>query len=231
MRKSLIRFAVASAAIFAVFGQASAQSSVQFWYNKLGDATNAQPSVINVTSGSNVTLSVYARTTGVGPLSAIGVLFGYSTSTTMGPAAVAADSKASLVSFTWDNANYSGGQLFGATAGGGGVASGNSRPWGLSAQTGTLSTFAGTGDGIDMHVLDITLHINASGPDTIPINLWSVSGVDSFTSVVYNANGSPVFPSQPYTGTLNIQAVPEPATLAILGMGGLALLRRRRASK
>jgi hypothetical protein len=231
MRKSFVRFSLAATALCAIYGQAAAGvQSVNFWFNSLGDPTSSMPSSINVTSGTDVTFAVYVRTQGIGPLSAVSTLFGYSTATSMGPSATPADTNASFVSFTWANSSLSGGQLFGAPAGGGGVASGSSRPYGLSAQAGSFSTFTGSGDNLDYHLFDVTLHINASS-GTIPINLWSVQGVDAFTSNVSDASGNTFYPTQPYTATLNVQSVPEPASMAILGIGALALIRRRRAAK
>jgi hypothetical protein len=232
MRKSLVRFSLTAATLGAIFAQASAGvSSVNFWFNPVGDPVSSMPSNINVQSGSDATFSVYVHTEGVGALSSVSVLFGYSTATSMGPSATPADTKADFVSFTWGNSSLTSGQLFGAPAGGGGVASGSSRPYGLSAQAGSFSTFTGSGDGIDYHLFDVTLHINAAGGDSIPINIWTVQNVDAFTSNVSNAAGNTFYPSNPYTATLNVQAVPEPASLAIIGMGALALIRRRRASK
>jgi hypothetical protein len=229
MRKSCIRFTLAAATVFAVFAQASAQSSVSFWFNSLGDPATNQPPTINVVSGSTATLSVYVKTASVGALSGINMLFGYSTSTTAGAAATPADTKASFNSWTWAQNDLLNGQAQANTGGGGGPASGTSRPWGYFVSTLNLSgTFAGTGDGVNFKIGDIKLNINAAAGNTIPINIWSFGSTDFYASAVVNGQSTEFFPGQPYTATLNVVAVPEPATLAVLGLGALAFVRRRR---
>ncbi len=229
MRKRLVRFSLVATGLFVVLAQAPAQT-VSFWYNSLGDASANQPSIINVTSGSNVTLSAYVKTTSVGALSGINLLFGYSTTTTVGSSATPADTNATFNSFSWAQSDLNSGQLADTTGGGGGPANGVSRPWGFFASTANLSsTFSGTGDGVNFHILDLTLHINAAAGTNITTNLWSFTNpnTDTFASAVVNGSANEFFPASPYTATLHVVAAPEPASIALLGIGTLALLRRR----
>jgi hypothetical protein len=230
MRKTCIRFTLVAGTALAMFAQASAQSSVNFWFNSFGDTNTNQPPIINVVSGSTATLSVYVKTANVGALSGINMLFGYSTSTTSGGSATPADTKASFNTWTWAQTDLLNGQAQAQTGGGGGPSSGTSRPWGYFVSTLNLSsTFGGTGDGVNFKIGDIKLNINATPGNTIPINIWSFGTTDFFASAVVNGQSNEFFPAQPYTATLNVVAAPEPASLAVLGLGALAFIRRRRS--
>jgi hypothetical protein len=242
MRKSWIRISLVAVSAFAMAGVASAQS-VSFWYNELGAAAPDQPGVINVVSGSSITLSVYLKTTGAGPLNGINCMFGFSTTTIGGLDHAGANRDdagsplANETAFAWTQSDLTTGQLFADTAGGGGPADGVSRPWGYWASTGmfdpnnTSATFANTGDGVNFHFADITLSILAPAGSDIPINIWSFPATENFASAVTYPSGVTslsVLPSAPYTGTVHVVAVPEPASIAILGIGAAALIRRRR---
>src|SRR5579862_6455150 len=221
MRKSWVRFTLGFAGAFVVMGQASAQESVSFWYNSLGDSATNMPSVINVTSGTSYTLSIYEKTAGgVGALSGINVLFGYSTATTTGSSATRSNDLADETAFTWAQSDLSSGSLLQGTGGGGGPTDGTSRPWGYFVSTADLSgTFANTGDGANFHIGDITMNILAAPGTNIPISIWSFTGTDQYASAVLDSGFADVFPSTPYTGTLHVVAAPEPASIAILGLG------------
>lgn len=235
MRKSCVRCSLVVASAFVIWGQASAQS-VSFWFNSFGDTATLQPPVINVVSGSTAKFSIYVKTTSIGALSGLNMLFGYSTSTSTGSAATPADTKASFNAFTWAQADLSGGVAQAGTGGGGVLGGGSgSRPWGYFVSTflNGSNTFAGSGDGVNFKIADITLNINATAGSTIPISIWSSStsataGTDNYASAVVNAQSSEFFPTAPYNATLNVTAVPEPATMAALGLGAMALIRRRR---
>jgi hypothetical protein len=232
MRKSWVRLTLVSASAFVVFGQAAAQTSVQYWFNSFGDTATNQPAVINVTSGSTAKLTVYLKTAGgIGPLSGINVLFGYSTATSTGSSATPANTNATFNSFSWGQSDLTSSQAFAGQGGGGGPAGGTSRPYGLFASTFTLGTFSGTGDGVNFKVMDVTLNINAAPGTDIPISIWSFGSTDNYASAVVNSNSAEFFPSQPYTATLHVAGVPEPTTMAALGLGAIAMIRRRRRSK
>jgi PEP-CTERM motif-containing protein len=64
---------------------------------------------------------------------------------------------------------------------------------------------------------------DATGPDgsTWTIGNWSFSGIDVNDGETTNAGAATPFPIGTY--------VPEPASLALMGLGGLAMLKRRKA--
>jgi hypothetical protein len=228
MRKNCFRFTLVVASALGVMGAASAQTqTVNFWFNSLGDTATNQPPVIDVISGTQRTFSVYVKTTNIGALAGINMMFGYSTATSTGTGATPLDTKASFVSWTWAQADLTSGQAQAQLGGGGGPAAGVTRPYGFFGSTINLgNTFAGTGDNVNFKIGDITLNINAAPGNVIPISIWSFGTTDNFASAVVNANSAEFFPSAPYTATLNV--VPEPGTLAALGLGAIVLLRRRR---
>lgn len=217
-------------------GQASAQANVHFWLNNFGDAATSQPSVINVVSGGTAHLSVYLQTSGVGALSGINAMLGYSSTNSSGAGASPSDTNATFNSFNWAQADLTGNEVF-AGAGGGDIIGGGSgsRPYGyfVSSLLPT-GTFAGTGDGVNFHVFDITLNINAAAGTDIAVGVWSsarssTSGSDAWASAVANGNADEFFPTSPYSATLHVVPVPEPASIAALAIGAAAFLRRRRS--
>lgn len=64
------------------------------------------------------------------------------------------------------------------------------------------------------------------GPSYMAVG-WNGGGTSSAQSIVFRG-GSPAAPQSMFIDNIAATAVPEPATLAALGMGALALIRRRR---
>jgi len=73
--------------------------------------------------------------------------------------------------------------------------------------------------------------VNFQAMTGIHLQLWSGWNYSSGASGNYKLDGTTtVWPAGPISGSLdvdNIRYVPEPATIALLGLGGLALLRKR----
>jgi hypothetical protein len=105
---------------------------------------------------------------------------------------------------------------------------------GVNGVNGTITYTGGSGT--------ITLAITSTGPFNMGGNSTSIAGSWTYTSgtgayagyssgagtwgATYSGEGN--YASTTLSG--NLTPVPEPATLAVLGIGGLAMIRRRRRS-
>jgi len=142
------------------------------------------------------------------------------------------------------------------TAGGNGPADGTARSWGAFADTFTVSNM-GTADGVIYSFYSVAVQVNASAGSTIAVPIWvdtfhtnpgpyssySYAGSTLVKPASYSANivvgsGGPIRPPKPPlfgsgsnlppTPPPSLPGVPEPATLAALGIGALAVIRRRK---
>ncbi len=233
MKFQFFRTGLAAAAII-VSGVAAAQSapSIDVWFNKTGNT--AHSGTISATAGSTLSLTVYFTTTNFtasGGLSQLGAMLGFSSSLTSGAAAVPTDPRLTYVpaSFGYNNASYTASNFFNGLGGGSGPGSGTARPYGYAADIFSAGSIANT-DGIinSYYSLSVTVAANAAGQTiTVPLYVDTVdTNPGTFSTYAY-AGSTKVIPTQ-FSANIVVAATPEPATMAVLGLGLLAVVRRRR---
>jgi len=228
-------------AAFAISALSANAQSVSMWWNKSGDAATSQPATVDVLAGSTVTLSFYLTTAGfTGNLTTVSAMVGFDTTNTTGNGAVAGGSGITVahggtnaaptgIPLTWNTSAFSGGAVLNGF-GGGFDASAASRPFGLWTTNGTFSDF-GFSSTANTKMFDLTFTVDSSLAvgSLRPITIFTAPSLPgAWDSEVFDANSVMAAP-QTYIGNLRVvDPVPEPASLAVLGLGAAALLRRRK---
>ena len=120
--------------------------------------------------------------------------------------------------------------------------------WGFDPFAGGNNDFSGVPDLVPGVWTSITIATNQLVPwsgvgaslagfdalTNISVQVWGTSGVsDTDDTPRLDTAGAPVYPMMPYSGLVDIDniywtEIPEPMTIGLLGLGGLALIRRKR---
>jgi hypothetical protein len=223
---------------------ANAQSA-SFWWNKQGDASNLMPATVDVVAGQTITLSVYLSTSGFSNnIANVSTMFGFDSATSTGSGATPAGSGLSVahggtnaaptgIPITYGS-NFAGGAELN-TFGGGWDTTAAARPFGLWTSTGKFTGDFGFSNTAAVKVFDIAVTVsNSLAVGSVrPITLYaspqfvgSING--NWDSSVSDTNTLMAFP-QSYVANLRVvDPVPEPASMAALGLGVVALIKRRK---
>ncbi len=235
--------ALTAFATCALFANAQSRTASMYW-NKFGDAATAAPSFVDVTAGSTVTLSFYLTTTGFTTnLAGVSAMIGFDTATSTGAGATPAGSGITVahggtnavptgIPLTWNPTPFSGGFIINEFGGGSDTTS-NPRPFGLWTANQTVADFGYTNaPNVKMFDLTFTVSNTLVAGDLRPITIFKSpnqpgawdSNVSDSTFPTANTAFAPA-----YVANLRVvNPVPEPATIAVLGLGVVALLRRRK---
>jgi hypothetical protein len=220
---------------------ANAQASASVYFNQFGDAAAATPATIDVLAGSTVTLSFYLNTAGFGSnLSAISYMVGFDTSTSSTDSASPLGSGITVahggtnsaptgIPLTWDTTSLPGGSVINKF-GGGFDASSATRPWGLWTSDLTIGDF-GYANATSKHMfnLDFTVSNTLNVGDLRPITIYqSPNNTGAYDTNISDANSVQIFPAKYVANLRVVNPVPEPASFAVLGLGAVALIRRRK---
>ncbi|HLO99521.1 MAG TPA: PEP-CTERM sorting domain-containing protein, partial [Fimbriimonas sp.] len=170
-------------------------------------------------------------------INGVSVLFGYDSANFSGAGAPAGSGLTVDLSGITFASPFSGGSNPGDLQGGGGLNGSANRPWGWWVGRGVNNpnTF-GITNTTATKIMDVVVNVgNLNVGDVRPITIWAPAPTDPFSgffdsSVSAGWSPAPVMTSMsPFTGNLNVvNPVPEPASMAALGLGALALLRRRK---
>ena len=232
--------ALAAFATSALFANAQ---SASMYFNKSGDAAGLTPATIDVLAGSTVTLNFYLNTSSfVDNIAAVSAMIGFDTATSTGGGATPAGSGISVahggtnaaptgIPLTWNSTNFAGGSQINHF-GGGFDASAAVRPFGLW----TSNLVVGTGDfgftnstARQMFSLDFTVSNTLVAGTLRPITIYrSPPLIGAWDSSVADRNSVTIFPTAYVANLRVVNPVPEPASFAVLGLGAVALLRRRK---
>lgn len=231
MLKKTLLIAAFSACL--VPAMSMAVPSVQFYFTQAGSSTKINSLNLNP-SDTTLNLSVwYVITGGTYPNFGAEAMVGFDTATSEGAGATPLDGKFVLngdenSAVSNINTNYpfafkslSGGQtLLGAD-------SNSVRPYGLDV---ALALVQGPYDpgNTPVHMFDISLkNVGLTAGQSYNLVLWdAMQGVQS-TSYL-DGGGDILRPGGSETLNVTVGAVPEPASIIALGLGAIALVRRRR---
>jgi hypothetical protein len=233
----------AALAAFATCALVANAQSASMYFNKQGDAAGLTPSFIDVAQGTtSVTLSFYVNTSGFAQnIAAVSAMVGFDTTTSSTDTAVPSGNGVTVahggtnaaptgLPLTWDSTNFAGGGVLNKL-GGGFDASAATRPWGLWTTDLLVVGDFGFSNATSKHMFDLTLTLDPSFTvGTLrPVTIYkSPANTGAWDSNVSDATGFIAF-NPAYSGTIRVvSTVPEPATFAVLGLGAVALLRRRK---
>ena len=225
---------------FATCTIAANAQAASMYFNKSGDLATATPALIDVLAGSTVTLNFYLNTSGFSSnISSVEAFVGFDTTNTTGTAAAPAgtgltvahggtNTAPTAVPLTWNTTNFPGAAPTNQFGGGWNVTAAT-RPFGLATTIFTVGDYGFSNTSARMMFsLDVTVS-NTLGVGTLrPITLYTgPDGVGAWEDSV--SNGVAVIFPQTYVANLRVVSpVPEPASFAVLGLGMIALVRRRK---
>ena len=228
----------------AFFANAQTPPTASMYWNKQGDAATAAPTFVDVTAGSTVTLSFYLNTANFATnLAGVSAMIGFDTSTSTGAGATPAGSGITIahggtnasptgIPLVWNTSPFGGGFIINQF-GGGFDATANPRPFGLWTANQTVTDFS-YANSLNVRMFDLTFTVSNSlvAGDLRPITIYKSpnnsgawdSNVSDSTSPLAKTAFAPT-----YVANLRVvNPVPEPAAIAVLGIGAVALLRRRK---
>ncbi len=103
----------------------------------------------------------------------------------------------------------------------------------MDTEAGLVSGTFPSADAAPLRVYNFVLNVGNLAPGTVrPLALEADPSAQTFTSFVTTQSAGVTsyrYPASRYTANLVVSGVPEPASMAALGLGALALLRRRRS--
>jgi hypothetical protein len=235
LKKRILLTGLVGGTLLAAATTASAQS-VEFYFTEAGSTTPIT-SLTLAKGQTTLDLSVWYVVTGADFQSyAVDAMVGYDTSNSYGGGATPLENVFALNGTTSTAiTNVTSAYQFnpGATLTGGQTPNGDAsnviRPYGVDVNLANFDQDTDPGVGVALHVFDISLTSSLKAGQSADIVLYDAGTGGDSTSFLMDENGDYLRQGGSTTLVVKEAAVPEPASLIALGLGAVALIRRRRS--